>query len=334
MFRSFRVRARGFLPLASILWLCAFVGASGQAQVAQIPSGPSVRVSDNWYHLEDCTIAVGRQAPSIPLAEALRRSHRACPICEPLRHRPEWAEFVKAHGETIKAEVKAKAEAEAAEAIRKKEAEEAERVRRLAELESERKKKETAPVVRLTEQETRDIAQAALAESGGDPAQFQSRFRARIRERSPDYAGPQIVHGSPLLKIMAAGPVTKFELAVMDRLQKRLPPAGAAWSPDVSISVQPESPDAPDIKQVVVQRSDALRPTGAETTATMLGSTLAPRRLPGAPVGSKAVTAGDVTFPLSAFEPGDGVIVRVIAVQAAGPNLSRTFTLMALRLIQ
>ena len=334
MVRRFRARLSGVLPLVSVLWLCTMVGVGGRAQVAQIPAGPAVRVSDGWYHLEDCSIAVGRQAPAIALAEALRKSHRACPICEPLRHQPEWAEFVKAHGEAIKAEVKAKAEADEAEAKRKKDAEEADRVRRLAELEAERKKKETAPVVRLTEQQTRDIAQAALAESAGDPMEFQTRFRARVRERSPDYAGPQIVHGSPLLKIMAAGPVAKFELAVMDRLRNRLPGAGAPWSPDVSILVQPESPDAPDIKQIVVQRSDALRPAGAETTATVLGSTLAQRRLPGAPAGSKAVTAGDVTFPLAAFEPGEGVVVRVIAVQSAGPNLSRTFNLLALRLIQ
>ena len=334
MVRRCRERVDGLLPLVCVVWLCAIVGVAGRAQVTQIPAGPSVRISDGWFHLEDCSIAVGRQAPAVPLAEALRKSHRACPICEPLRHQPEWAAFVKAHGDTIKAEVKAKVEAEAAEAKRRKEAEEAERVRRLAELESERKKKETAPVVRLNEQAIREIVQAALGESAGDPAQFQSKFRARVRDRSPDYAGPQVVHSSPLLKIMAAGPVAKFELAVMDRLQKRLPPAGAAWSPDVSISVQPESPDAPDIKQIVVQRSDALRPAGAETTATVLGSTLAQRRLPGTAAGSKPVTAGDVTFPLAAFEPGDGVIVRVIAVPAAGPNLSRTFTLLALRLIQ
>ena len=47
-----------------------------------------------------------------------------------------------------------------------------------------------------------------------------------------------------------------------------------------------------------------------------------------------AHSAGEVVFPLSTFEPGEGVMVRVIAVPASGANLNRTFTLMALRAIQ
>jgi hypothetical protein len=325
-------------PLSVLMLAFAAVAAAAivvrAGQAAQIPSGPSVRVSDGWYHLDDCSIAVGRQAPSMPLADALRKSQRPCPICEPLLHQPEWAEFVKAHGETIAAEVKAKAEADAAEAKRKLEAEEADRVRRLKELEDERKRKETAPVVRLTEAQAREIAKAASAEANGDPVQFQTRFRARVRELAPEYAGPQIVYGSGVLKIYAAGPVARFELSAVDRLQKRLPITGAVWAPDVAIVVAPESVDAPDIKQIVVQRSDAHRPAGAETQATVLGSTLAPRKLPGAPATASSVNAGDVVFPLSVFEPGEGVVVRVIAVPSSGANLSKTFTLMALRAIQ
>lgn len=318
-----------------VVLVALIAGTAARAgQEPQIPAGPSVRVSDGWYHLDDCSIAVGREAPAMPLADALRKNNRACPICEPLLHQPEWAAFVKSHGEAIKAEVKAKAEAEAAEAKRKAEAEEADRKRRLAELEAERKRRETAPVVRLTETQVREIAQAVLAEVTGDPTQFQSRFRVRVRELTHDYAGPQIVYGSAVMKITASGPIARFEAAVIERLQKRLPASGATWSADVAITVSPESPDAPDIKQVVVQRSDALRPAGAETMATVLGSTLAPRRFPSTPQGSKTVSAGDVYFPLSAFEPGEGVIVRVIAVPTSGPNLSRTFTLMALRAIQ
>jgi hypothetical protein len=300
----------------------------------QIPPGPSVRVSDGWYHLETCSIAVGRQAPAMPLAEALRKSNRPCPICEPLQHQPEWAEFVKAHGETIKAEVKAKAEADAAEAKRKADAAEAERVRRLKELEDERKKRETAPVIRLSVSQLREAANTVLAEVKGDAAQFQTRFRQKLRELSPEYTGAQIVYSSAALKIYAAGPVARFESLAVDRVQKRQTIASAAWTPDVSIIVAPESLESPDIKQIVVQRSDAQRPAGAETMATVLSSTLAPHRLPGTPPTAKAVTSGEVVFPLSAFEPGEGVIVRIIAVPATGANLNRTFTLMALRGIQ
>jgi len=321
------------LVTVCVLTVAAVIVARA-SQATQIPAGPSVRVSDGWYHLEDCSIAVGRQAPSMPLADALRKSQRPCPICEPLAHQPEWAAFVASHGDTIKAEVKAKAEADAAEAKRKLEAEEADRARRLKEQDDERKRKETAPVIRLTEAQAREIAAAAAAGANGDAAQFQSLFRAKVRAIAPDYAGPQIVYGSAALKIIAAGPLARFEAASMDRVQRRQPIAGAVWSPDVAIVVAPESPDAPDIKQIVVQRSDSHRPAGAETQATVLSSTLAPRRLPGSEPTSKPISAGEVVFPLSTFEPGEGVMVRVIAVPTSGANLNRTFTLMALRAIQ
>ncbi|HXT71862.1 MAG TPA: hypothetical protein VN700_19060 [Vicinamibacterales bacterium] len=321
------------LPFLALLVLVATITVRAQ-QPSQIPPGPDVRVSDGWYHLADCSIAIGRQAPSLPLQQALRQSMRACPICEPLEHQPEWAAFVKAHGESIKAEVKAKADAEAAEAKRKAEADEAERVRRLKELEDTRRSKETAPVPRLTEQQARAAAEAALKDTNGDVAQFSAKYRARVRETSPEFVGPVVVYGSPALKIYAAGPVARFEAAAQDRIQRRLPIAGALWSPDVAIVVVPESIDAPDIKQVVVQRSEAQGRAGAETQATALSNTLAPHRLPNTPPTSKAVISGEVTFPMSAFEPGEGVIVRVIAVPATGAPLNRTFTLLALRGIQ
>lgn len=319
--------------LLAALSLIASIAVRAQ-QAPQIPPGPNVRVSDGWYHLDDCSIAIGRQAPSIPLADSLRQSMRACPICEPLQHKDDVGAFVKAHGDTIKAEVKAKAEAEAAEKKRKADAEEADRLRRLKELEDARKAKETAPVARLTEAQARQIAQAVVTETNGDPAQFQARFRSKVREVAPEYAGPQIVFGSAVLKIYAAGPVSRFEASALDRVQKRQPVTGAVWAPDVAIVVVPESVDAPDIKQIVVQRADASRPAGAESQATVLSNSLAPRRLPGSAPTSRAITQGDVVFPQSAFEPGDGVVVRVIAVPSVGTPLNRTFTLSALRAIQ
>ena len=225
--RMSRRQVRVFVSICAMAMTTIIAVRAGQS--TQIPPGPSVRVSDGWYHLEDCSIAVGRQAPSMPLADALRRSQRPCPICEPLAHQPEWAAFVASHGETIKAEVKAKADADAAEAKRKLDAEEAERVRRLKELEDERKRKESAPVVRLTEAQAREIAVAAAAEAKDDATQFQAVFRSRVRVIAPEYSGPQIVYGSAVLKIIAAGPLARFEAAALDRVQRRLPIGGAVW---------------------------------------------------------------------------------------------------------
>ena len=324
------VFTRRLIVLALAVWS---IGIGAQAQLP-IPQGPTVLVSDQWYHVDTCTIAIARKAPAVTLADALRAGNRACPLCEPLHKQPEWAAFVKTHGDAIREEVRLKREADAAEAKRRADEAEAERLRKLAEFESERKRRETAPVPRFTEAQVRDLAKAALTEANNDAAQFQARFRARVRETSPDYAGPQIVYGSAALRILILGPVSAFESAVMVQLQKGQPPLAVTWAPDVTISVMPENPDAPDIKQVVVQRTDTSRPGRGEMMATQLSSSLASRRLPGTPPAAKPISYGDVVFPLSTFEPGAGVTVRVIAVPSSGPNLSRSFTTLQLRSIQ
>jgi hypothetical protein len=318
---------------AAVITLSLAIGAAAQSGTAQIPAGPSVAVSDGWYHLATCSIARGRQAPSMPLAEALRKSNTPCPICEPLEHEPEWAAFVTAHGAAIKEEVRIRREAEAAEAKRKADATEAERLKRLADMEAARKARETAPIPRLSETQVRDAAKAALAEAGGDALKFQSAFRTQIQTLSPDYTGPQVVHGSASLRVVVAGPVGKFEAAMVDRLLRKQPTTTVAWSPDVTVSVQPQNQESPDIKQVAVQRTDASRQGGAETMATALASTLVARPMVGAPAAYR-INAGDVTFPLATFETGEGVSIRVIAVPATGAPLSRTFSSFALRAIQ
>jgi hypothetical protein len=320
--------------LVIVLVFCAWALALGAQAQSPIPQGPAVLVSDEWYHVASCTVAIARKAPTVALADALRAGNRPCPLCEPLHAQLEWATFVKAHGDAIREEVRLKGEADAAEAKRKADEAEAERLRKLAEFEAERKRRETAPVPRFTEAQIRDIAKVALAEAGGDATEFQARFRARVRDMSPDYAGPQIVHGSSAIRIYASGPVSSFETAVMAQIQKGQPPLSVTWMPDVTISVVPEHPDAPDIKQIVVQRTDTSRPGSGDLMATQLSSTLAPRRLPGGPPTAKPISYGDVVFPLSTFEPGAGVTVRVIAVPVSGPNLSRSFTTLPLRAIQ
>jgi len=318
---------------AAVVILSLAIGAAAQSGTAQIPAGPSVAVSDGWYHLPTCTIARGRQAPTMPLAEALRKSNGPCPLCDPLEHEPEWAAFVTAHGAAIKEEVRIRREAEAAEAKRKADEAEAERLKRLADMEAARKARETSPVPRLTEVQVRDIVKAALAQAGGDAAKFQTAFRTQAQVLSPDYTGPQVVYGSASLRIVIAGPVGKFEAAIADRLARKQPTTTVTWSPDVTISVMPQNQESPDIKQIAVQRTDADRPGGAETMGTALNSTLVARPMVGAPAAYR-VNAGDVTFPLATFEAGAGVSVRVIAVPATGTPLSRTFTSFALRAIQ
>ena len=303
-------------------------------QAAVIPPGPAVQVSDGWYHVESCSIAQGRQAPSMPLAEALRQKTGPCPFCEPHKARPEIAEFVTAHGAAIAEDLRRQADAAEADAKRKAAEAEAERLKRIAAADDERKKKESAPLVRLAEAQVRALAEKAAAQAGGDVAAFQRAFRTLARAEAPDYNGPATIVGSGALRITVAGPVAKFERAVMETLAKGQPLARVEWSADATVFVEPQQADAPDIERVVVQRSDASRPLGSEIVIAPLASTLAARPLQFVSGATRTLHAGHLVFPLSAFEPGAGVMVRVIAVPAGAAPINRTFTSLQLRAVQ
>lgn len=315
--------------------VCALLLASVIAvQQSAIPPGPSAPISDGWYHVPSCPIAQGRQAPSVPMAAALRQKLGPCPICEPHKADPEIAAFVAAHGPAIAEEVRRKAEEAEAEAKRKVAEAEAARLRRIADADEDRRKREAAPLVRVAEAQAREFAGTAAAEAKGDAAAFQRAFRAQVRAVAPDYNGPQTVFASGALKILLAGPLAKFEAAATERVGRGQPLTTVAWSPDVTITVQPEQPESPDIERVVVQRSDASRPLGSEIMIAPLATTLAPKALRFPSGATRTVNTGELVFPLSAFEPGLGVAVRVIVVPAGANPINRTFNSIQLRAVQ
>jgi hypothetical protein len=322
------------LLLAACAVLVTTLVVSARQQTPAIPQGPDVQVSDGWYHVPSCSIAQGRQAPSMPLADALRQKMGPCPFCEPHKARPEIGEFVAAHGTAIADDVRRKAEEADAEAKRKAAEEEAGRLKRIAAAEEARKNKEAAPLVRLAETQVRALAEKAIAQAGGDATAFQREFRALVRAEAPDYNGPATIFGSGTLRITLAGPIASFERAVMDALPKGQPPARVPWSADATIFVEPQQAESPDIERVVVQRSDASRPLGSEIVIAPLSSTLAARPLQFVSGATRTLHAGQLVFPLNAFDPGAGVMVRVIAVPAGAAPINRTFTSLQLRAIQ
>jgi hypothetical protein len=299
-----------------------------------MPPGPQVPISDGWYHVATCPIAQGRKAPSVPLAEALRQKLRPCPICEPHTSNAEVGAFVAAHGTTIADQVRRQEEAEAAEAKRKEDERVASLERRIAEADDARKNRAAAPLVRVEEAQVRQLAEAAAALAKGDPQAFQRAFRTAVRGVSPDYAGPQTVFGSGALRIVLSGPLAKFETAAMTALGQGQPIGRVAWSAEATVAVLPQQPEAPDIERIVVQRSDASRPLGSEIVIAPLATTLATRPVQFASGATRMMHAGEVVFPLSAFDPGEGVMVRVIAVPAGAAPINRTFTALQLRAVQ
>jgi hypothetical protein len=313
----------------SVLVLAAAIGLR-QA----IPPGPQVPVSDGWYHVASCSIARGRQASSIPLLEALEKKLGPCPICDPHKASPEIGAFVAAHGKTIAGAIRAREEAAAAEARRVEEEAAADRKRRLAEADDERRKRDAAPLVRVGEPQVRQAAQAAAAAAARDAAAFQRGFRAAIKDVAPGYGGPQTVIGTGALRITVSGPIARFEAEAMAAIGRGEPLARVLWMPDATIAVLPQQSDAPDIERIVVQRSDSSRPLGSEIVIAPLSSTLAARPLQFADGTRTTLHSGEIVFPISAFDPGLGVSVRVIAVPAAGAPINRTFSAVQLRAIQ
>lgn len=65
-----------------------------------------------------------------------------------------------------------------------------------------------------------------------------------------------------------------------------------------------------------------------------LRTTLVPRQMVTRIGAKEVIHSGEVVYPLSAFAPGAGVTVTVVAIPASGPNITKIFDSLELRTIQ
>ena len=240
--------------------------------------------------------------------------------------------------EAIRAKAAAEAAVERERAIAKSRADLAEAEARAATLRAEAEaarakaaadlsRKEAEPLTRVTYLQAQAIMKDAAASAANDADAFTSSFLRAVWKIAPEFKGPLSVEDSDALSIWISGPLGIFYSDARERVRKfeALTPA-PGWQREVQVIVSPSQIDSPDIEKVIVQRNGAVVPP--------LRSTLAPRQMVTRMNAKSMIHGGTVTYPLSAFEPGAGVTVTIIAIPASGANITRTFSSIELRAIQ
>jgi len=190
-----------------------------------------------------------------------------------------------------------------------------------------RAKAAAAPLTRVTYLQAQAIMWEAAAGAANNADAFTASFLTAVWKLAPEFTGFQSVVDSDALTISLSGPLGIFYGNARERVRKfqSLIPA-PGWQKEVQVVVSPTQIDSPDIERVIVQRNGAVVPP--------LRSTLAPRQMVTRMNAKSMIHGGTVTYPLSAFEPGAGVTVTIIAIPASGANITRTFGSFELRAIQ
>jgi hypothetical protein len=254
---------------------------------------------------------------------------QACSVCHPEKD-PKIQAAIKtatvARDERRAAEAATAARARAAKAERDRSAAlsaKAAADSKAAAAAEERRRLETEPIIRLTNARLRPVIVAAVAGANNDVAVFDQKFRAAVLALAPDYSGPvSIVDGSELT-VTAIGPVGRMHWAAREAVRKFNPMPTVPWTDELQILISPSRIDSPDIEKVIVERNGV--------AVAPLRSNLIPRELTTAMGGKARLRAGDVVFPLAAFNNGPGVVVKITLVPASGTNIVRSFNSIALR---
>jgi hypothetical protein len=316
------------------LMLIAGLGCAALAQTSSIPPGPSVLVLDGEYHAAHCPKLTGHEPKTMGLADAMRSGAGPCHVCQP-NDDSAVGTFARTYAVAIGREMEAaRRDAEAARAAvtaeraRLREKAENERIAEVrSKAEAELKRREAEPLVRVTESQARAILTEAARQSQNDRDAFSPVFLVAVAKFAPEFKGPQIVTSSAALEVVVSGPLGYFLAAARERIRKYEPLVPApAWSPGVHIVITPQQTDAPDIEKVIVQRNG--------NTIEALRSSLAVHELVSRTGAKRMIHGGEVTYPLSAFEPGVDVMVTVTAIPASGSNITRRFGPIDLRAIQ
>jgi hypothetical protein len=196
-----------------------------------------------------------------------------------------------------------------------------------AKADADLKRREAAPLVRVTEAQARAIFGDTAARAKNDAAAFSSSFLAAVQKIAPEFRGAQVIAQSSDLTILASGPLGYFFAEGREKIRKFEPlNPPPAWSSGIHILVQPMTIHAPDIEKIVVQRNGAIiAPSATSLHPTEKATLMGAKRM---------IHEGEVVFPLSAFEPGDAVHVTIIAIPSTGSNITKTFGSLDLRAIQ
>ena len=261
------------------------------------------------YHTSDCPFA-GNQGwvmVAVTPAELGSGKLEPCTVCRPLDNPSIRALVSKATDDArAAAAVAAKAKRDAAAA--------------------ELRRREAEPLTRLPESRVRSILTAAMTKAQNNVTVFDKETATAFSAVAPDYRGPVTILVQEGLTVLATGPVALLHFVAREATRKFEPMPVTAWSNAVMIGINPTRIDSPDIEKVIVQRNGV--------TVAPTASSLSLRQLTSSMGAKTQLHAGTVSFPLSAFEPGTGVSVKIILVPATGNNIIRTYGSIDLRAFQ
>jgi hypothetical protein len=283
------------------------------------------------YHLADCAFTKSSGYVMVPatIDEVLSSKLSACTICHPERNPDVVAAVAAAKAAAAEAAAaaerataaKAKAEGDARAATAKAAAD-----AKAADAAAELKRLENTRVMRLTNLRLRPVVTAALNAAKNDVAAFDQKIKDSLATLAPDYRGPVSLVETAGLSVTATGPVARMHMAAREAVRKSGPMPAVTWTEEIQIAVSPSRADSPDIQKVLVERNGV--------AVAPIRSTLQARELTNARGAKARVNAGDVVFPIAAFNNGAGVTVKITLVPASGASIVRTLNSIALRGLQ
>lgn len=169
---------------------------------------------------------------------------------------------------------------------------------------------------RVTKDEAIAAAKTAAATTS-DSDRFLAQFQREIQKLAPGYNGqPLWVSTGESMWIAVMGPVLSYGRDVAERVRKMELVDSVEWKDQVLLVVSPQRINAPDIIKVVVARDgQQITPTDSHEFIVHELTTA---------IGAKvSLHGGQISYEISAFDPGATIIVT--AIPESGANIARAF---------
>jgi len=186
-----------------------------------------------------------------------------------------------------------------------------------------------APLQRLTEAITRDMARSAIVDSQKEGIRaplnydlisdrFLVNFQHRVQLHYELGFKIFVVRDSPELFVAVIGPAGAFVTACSEALRKMEPSCDKIkWTPEASVIVTPKTLNSPDIIRVVLQnRRGTLKPTFNGLVRQEMSIATGAKRM---------IHRGEIRYPIAVFESDPAVTLTLTLIPEAGKNIVKQF---------
>ena len=160
----------------------------------------------------------------------------------------------------------------------------------------------------------RSMTREAASEARGDSELLVLGLDRRVRARWGSFESfPLRIVARDDLTLTLSTPFMNYRKALIEHLLMRQPLDRLPWIDSAIVSVAPERLDAPDVTEVVVTRDGSAIAPLSDTK-----NPLRPMTFQNGQGQTSMLHAGDVHFPMKAFEPG--AVVTISAVPRSTPS--------------